>query len=650
MMAQTIHSPTLEDAMAEAGLPLPKSEEIKAGAVSRFDDPDGKRGNRAAWVRPFADGRGACFGSWRSDSRFNWQMRREGPPPSKEELRAWQEQLKQAYADAQAVREADYKAAADKARQQWQVATPATDAAYLHQKAIQPHGTRQQGQSLLVPVYDAQGDIQSLQTILPDGAKRFLSGGRMAGGLFWIDKPGPAIVLTEGFATGAAIHEATELPVCIAFTAGNLMAVAKDIRKSHPGARLILAADNDIKADGPNVGHQKAQEAAQAVSGVVALPELGGEKCDWWDVRHEKGDGAIRAVFEPLARPRFKLLHRDELRNLPELEWRVDGVLPMSGIGLVIGQSGAGKSFVVLDLLARVGLGLPWFGHDTQPCHTVYVGLEGRAGIKRRIEAWEAQNARQVPEGFAVVLDSLRLVEDEDVHELARSILDAGGQGALIVVDTLAQASPGIDENSSQDMGLVIAALQRLQSLIGGLVLGVHHMGKDTTRGARGHSSLYAACDAVLAVTAGPQGHSVNTATGDGGKSKDAEPISHSFDMARVVLRTLADGHEIAGAAVVPQVDVPRRELPKEPKGGNTKAVWDRLGTMLREAGDVRPAEAPAVLPEGRPCVRLDDAMKVIAPQLPVEAKRQNERFRLAIMNLMNAGRIEHVEGWLWIK
>jgi hypothetical protein len=199
-------------------------------------------------------------------------------------------------------------------------------------------------------------------------------------------------------------------------------------------------------------------------------------------------------------------------------------------------------------------------------------------------------------------------------------------------------------------MGLVIAGLQRLQSLTGGLVLGVHHMGKDTTRGARGHSSLYAACDVVLAVTAGPQGHSVNTATGDGGKSKDAEPISHAFDLTRVVLRTLDDGAEISGVCVEPQEAAPRPTLPKKPRGKNMCIVWDRLGAMLREAGDIRPAQAPATLPQGRPAVRLEDAMKVIDPHMPTEQKHRAQRISEAITGLVAGGWLEHMDGWLWAR
>lgn len=344
--------------------------------------------------------------------------------------------------------------------------------------------------------------------------------------------------------------------------------------------------------------------------------------------------------------PRFKLLSRHDLHKLPDMEWRIDHVLPMRGIGLIIGQSGAGKSFAAIDLLARLSLGLAWFGHKTKLCKAVYCALEGRAGIKRRIVAWERHYGHELPDNFAVVLDSLKLTEDEDVHELARAILEAGGEGGLIVIDTLAQAGPGIDENSSADMGLLIEALQRLQSLTDGMVLAVHHMGKDTTRGARGHSSLYAACDAVLAVSASPQ--TISTDNANGGKSKDAEPVTHGFDLESVTLHITGDSQEIAGAVLVERHTTPKASLPKEPKGGNVKIVWDKLGAMLREAGDIRPDDAPEALPMGRPTIRLDAVVEHIAPQLPVEAKRRTERTRGAITSLMNSGHIAHMDGWIW--
>ncbi|MGB3423819.1 MAG: AAA family ATPase [Castellaniella sp.] len=654
---ETIRTDTLDRAMSSVGLPLPRGLDVQAGAVSRFDDPEGGKGNKALWVRPFPDGLGAVFGNWRTDQAYTWQKSCDRAM-TQAEAQAFRQQVEASRKEARDAREAEYRAAAVKARGRWDKAQAAGEHAYLTHKAIQAHGCRIEGKALLVPVHDRAGEIQSLQAIQPDGGKRFLTGGKMAGGRFWIGEPGPILVLAEGFATGAAIHEATGLPVCVAFNAGNLPIVARDVRAQHQDARIILAADNDIHPDRPNVGHQKAQEAAKAVRGAVALPEMDGRACDWWDVWHEKGTAGLKAAFTPepdsppndVHPPRFQLLGRDDLRKLPDLQWRVDGVLPMDGIGLVIGQSGAGKSFVTLDLLARVSLGLSWFGHDTRACKTVYVGLEGRAGIKRRIEAWEQQHGQQVPDGFAVVLDTLKLTEPEDVQDLARAILAAGGQGGLIVIDTLAQASPGTDENSSADMGVLVAALQRLQTLVGSLVLAVHHMGKDAGRGARGHSSLYAACDVAISITKAGDLITVSTSGDAGGKSKDAEPVEHAAALGRVVLHTTDDGQEIAGACIVETSEAPKTRLSKGPKGGNVKVVWDALGDMLRDAGDVRPAGAPDELPEGRPAVPLDDAVAKIAPMLTCVAKRQVERTRSAITSLMNSGLLVHVGGWLWAK
>ena len=380
-MMEVIHTDTLDAALAQAGLACPQSVELAPGRFTRFDDPQGSKGNKAAWCRPFEDSRGAVFGCWRTGESWTWQKRHDGPAPSRADIEQFRQQAARARQEADDAHETAYKEAAEKAQGRWGKAQPAQDHPYLTHKAVKTHGSRIEGDSLLVPVLDAQGIIQSLQIIQPDGSKRFLTGGKMAGGRSWIGQPGPAMVICEGFATGAAIHEATRLPVCVAFNAGNLLAVAKDIRSQHQDARIILAADNDIHPDRPNVGRQKAQEAAKAIEGTVALPELDGRACDWWDVRHERGDEAMKAVFTPA--PRFRLLGRDDLRKLPDLEWMVDGVLPMTGIGLVIGQSGTGKSFVTIDLLARVSLGLPWFGHDSRPRHTIYVALE----VPRRHQA-----------------------------------------------------------------------------------------------------------------------------------------------------------------------------------------------------------------------------------------------------------------------
>jgi putative DNA primase/helicase len=105
-----------------------------------------------------------------------------------------------------------------------------------------------------------------------------LTGGKMAGGYHAIGttKGAAALVICEGFATGATIHEATGYPVAVAFSAGNLLAVAQSMRAKFSDLPLIVCADNDLTAGNP--GLTKATEAARAVGGVVAVPAFGADR------------------------------------------------------------------------------------------------------------------------------------------------------------------------------------------------------------------------------------------------------------------------------------------------------------------------------------------------------------------------------------
>ncbi len=138
---------------------------------------------------------------------------------------------------------------------------------YLLKKRIQPHGVWQVDDRLVLPIMQP-GLLVGLQFISPDGAKKFLTGARIKNSYWFIGDPvmaapGGEIVIAEGFATGASIHEATGVPVLIAFTASNMKNVATDWRKSLPDAQFILAADDDP------AGQMAATEAAKAVRGRI---------------------------------------------------------------------------------------------------------------------------------------------------------------------------------------------------------------------------------------------------------------------------------------------------------------------------------------------------------------------------------------------
>ena len=168
---------------------------------------------------------------------------------------------------------------------------------------------------------------------------------------------------------------------------------------------------------------------------------------------------------------RFTLLGINDLAALPPTEHLVKGVLPSSGLAAIYGPSGSGKTFLALDLIMAIACQSDWFGHKVKNVPVTYVGLEGKGGINNRIQAWRIKNPSLTPANFKIILDNFDLLNKANVIELAQTITNKEMHQGVIVIDTLNQASPAADENSSQDMGVIIKHLKLLQELTGGLVL-----------------------------------------------------------------------------------------------------------------------------------------------------------------------------------
>ena len=206
-------------------------------------------------------------------------------------------------------------------------AKPATaDHAYLVAKAVKPTGPLIEYRgNLALPLHDAAGTLHSLQFISPDGAKKFLTGGRVAGCFYSLaDKPDGPLVICEGFATAASIAEATGFAVVAATSCGNLAAVAAALRAKWPTRELILAADNDAWTDG-NPGLTKGTAAAKAVGARLAVPtfpDTESKPTDFNDMARTEGRAEVRRQIEAAAAPKEsdkELLAR--LAGLPPLEY-----------------------------------------------------------------------------------------------------------------------------------------------------------------------------------------------------------------------------------------------------------------------------------------------------------------------------------------
>lgn len=241
---------------------------------------------------------------------------------------------------------------------------------------------------------------------------------------------------------------------------------------------------------------------------------------------------------------RFNPLTAAILEAMPPQQWRIKGVFPIEGLAVVYGASTAGKSFLALEMAGSIGAGAPFFENATKAAPVLYVGLEGESGYRGRVIAWQSYHGRVMPDNVRFLLQPFRLTDMQDVSDLAAIC----PPGCVVFIDTLNRAAPGMDENSSRDMGGVIEGAKTLQRLTGGLVILVAHTGKDSAKGLRGHSSLFAALDAAVLVSRNGDLRSWKVDKAKDGKDGD----EHRFMLNVVEVGADEDGEAITSCVVTP--------------------------------------------------------------------------------------------------
>ena len=211
----------------------------------------------------------------------------------------------------QASEQARHANASNEAALLWQSASESGTSPYLTRKGVQPYGVRFASDGcVLVPLIDAAGKLWNLQRIAPSKPanggtdKLFLKGGRKSGLWHWCGDPAAASVLlvAEGYATAASVHQATGRPVAVAFDAGNLAHVCKALHLAHPAALIVICGDDDLQTfaeKGHNPGRDKATAAARAVAGLAVFPEgLPAGASDFNDMAAAVGIEAVRLVID----------------------------------------------------------------------------------------------------------------------------------------------------------------------------------------------------------------------------------------------------------------------------------------------------------------------------------------------------------------
>jgi RecA/RadA recombinase len=357
----------------------------------------------------------------------------------------------------------------------------------------------------------------------------------------------------------------------------------------------------------PTTVHALLRAANQAGAGL----EVAQLEADDFDVVTPETVAA--AVAAEAAKPlKFKLMDLEALLAQKPPRWLVKDVVPEAEMMVIFGESGSGKTFAVLDIFAAVARGVPWFGQRTRQGRVIYIAAEGRAGVSKRVRAYcEAHGVdlRAFKDHFAVIADTPNLLTRDDAAEIVRTV----GKASVIIVDTLAQTTPGANENAADDMGKALANCKAIHRATGALVVLVHHTGKDQSRGARGWSGLKAAADAELEVSKTPAGRQLRVS-----KQKDGEDGRvWGFELDQVTIGQDEDGHLVT-SCVVREVAAPVKQ--KVAKLGKWQravhgavAELGEVGVGLTEAEVLTAAIQVEAAPEGRRDRRAEYARDALA-------------------------------------
>jgi RecA/RadA recombinase len=309
------------------------------------------------------------------------------------------------------------------------------------------------------------------------------------------------------------------------------------------------------------------------------------------------------AVKASALEPRFALETLDAIELDLDPQWLINGLMPSTGLHVLYGAPGSGKSFLALSAALHVAAGKAWGGRHVRKGGVVYVAAEGGRGFRKRVVAARTEIGDPGDVHFALVTTPPNLSRGGDTTDLIEEIeaqtSRLGWQPALVVIDTLSRSVDDMNESSSQDVMAFVKNAERIGRHFNCVVMPVHHTGKDETKGMRGSSALHGAADAEWLVSrpddAGARQLSVE-------KMKDGEDKARlRYDLVNVPLGVDRDGNKITTCVAKVQEAVGETEQAKgEPKANKGIPKDAVLGGILRLLAEIEGKTAPDGSPLGR--------------------------------------------------
>jgi hypothetical protein len=285
-----------------------------------------------------------------------------------------------------------------------------------------------------------------------------------------------------------------------------------------------------------------------------------------------------------------EMLTSDQLDDIPPLRPVVAGFLFGDSLARINGASSHGKTFVGLDIAGCVGTGIPWHGHDVEQGEVVYLVAEGGRGIRKRVRAWELHHDQPMT-GLRFLPRPVQATDPEwaVLVEACRRI-----KPRLIVVDTQARITVGVEESSNSEMGVVVEHLERMRRATGACVTLIHHLGLQGDHG-RGATAVKAALQTELTVSKNRGLITISTSK----QKDDGEPDPLQFQFRPYKVGVDDDGWSITSGVLVPH-DEQTPQPPADPPGDLMTSFHAVLQEVFSRGGGTKAEVKSVVLTERR--------------------------------------------------